>query len=97
MSSSESAALASGPSVNYDCDPVLHVELEGVEYRLDVGMQGTALSVSERAAGGWDWSFVGEAKWDRVDLRCKALARPIREALARALRANAEGDVVDYD
>lgn len=95
MSSSGSAAPISTASINYESDPVLQVELEGVQYRLDVGMQGTALSISERSVGAWDWSFVGEAKWDRVDLRCKALARPIREALARALRANAEGEVVD--
>lgn len=84
-------------SVNYESDPVLQVELEDTEYRIDVGMQGTLLSVSRRPSGSWDWSFVGEAKWDRITLRCKELPRPLREALARALKANDEGDFVGYD
>lgn len=74
------------PLVNYESEPVLEVELDGVDYRLDPGKQGTALCVSMKASGSWDWAFVGEAKWDATSLRCKELQRPVRESLAKALR-----------
>jgi hypothetical protein len=79
--SSESETL-----VNYDSDPVLEVEFDGIDYRLDPGKQGTALCVSQKEVGTWDWSFVGEAKWDAIMLRCKEVARPVREQLSKALR-----------
>lgn len=77
---------ATAPVVNYDSDPILEVDLEGIDYRLDPGKQGTALCVSMKDSGSWDWEFVGEAKWDATSLRCKELPRPIRESLAQALR-----------
>ncbi len=73
-------------SVNFDSEPVMEVEIDGVDYRMDAGMQGTALSISRRASGTWDWSLVGECKWDGISLRCKELDRPLREALAKALK-----------
>ncbi len=76
----------SAPVVNYDSDPILEVDLDGVDYRLDPGKQGMALCISMKESGSWDWEFVGEAKWDASSLRCKELARPIREQLASALR-----------
>ena len=79
-------------SVNYESEPVLELALDDVDYRLDVGMQGTALSVSQRTTGSWDWAFVGQAKWDNVMFRCKALPRPVCEALGKALKADAEDD-----
>ena len=72
--------------VNYDGEPLLEVQHEGVDYRFDAGKQGTALCVSSRTPGSWDWQFVAEAKFDRSTLRCPELKRPIREYLARALR-----------
>ena len=78
--------------VNYDGEPLLEVEHQGVDYRFDTGKQGTALCVSSRTPGSWDWQFVGEAKFDRVSLRCPELERSIREHLARALR-----DALDTD
>lgn len=77
-------------SINYDSDPVIEVELEGVDYRLDAGKQGTALCISSRPAGTWDWQFLAEAKWDNLNLRCKELPRPTREELGRALKSLAE-------
>jgi hypothetical protein len=72
--------------VNYDSEPVLEVNLGELDYRLDSGKDGTALCVSQRIAGSWDWDFVGEAKWDSTMLRCKELHRSIREELSRELR-----------
>ena len=94
MNRSESST---GESVNYDSDPVLELQLEDVDYRLDVGMQGTALSVSQRPSGSWNWAFVGQAKWDNIALRCKELPRPVREALAAALKAGNEDGWIPED
>lgn len=74
------------PVVNYESEPVLELEIDGVDYRLDPGKQGMALCVSTRQQGTWDWSYVGEAKWDSLMLRCKEVERPIRESLSIALR-----------
>lgn len=91
-----SPELSSPGSVNYESEPVLEMQLEEVDYRLDVGMQGTAISVSQRVTGSWDWSFVGQAKWDNIMFRCKALPRPVCEALGRALKADKE-DCPSYE
>jgi hypothetical protein len=71
--------------VNYDSGPVAETVIDGTEYRIDAGKQGTAICVSTRAAGTWDWSFVCEARWDGSELRAKALERSIRTQLSRAL------------
>lgn len=76
--------------VNYESDPVLEVEIEGLDYRVDAGKQGTALCISTRPPGAWDWEYLGEAQWDAMGLRCKALPRPLREQLSQALRASLE-------
>lgn len=76
--------------VNYDSDPILQLEIEGLDYRIDAGKQGTALCVSTRPVGAWDWEYIAEAQWDAMGLRCKALARPLREHLTRALRTALE-------
>jgi hypothetical protein len=76
--------------VNYESDPVLEVEIEGIDYRIDAGKQGTALCISTRPPGAWDWDYLGEAQWDAMGLRCKALPRTLREQLSRALRAALE-------
>lgn len=72
-------------TINYDSGALLELELDGVEYRLDSGKQGTALSVSTRTPGSWDWSFLGEARWDGRDLRMRALERSVLQQLSRAL------------
>lgn len=85
--------MSSVSFVNYESEPVLEVEYEGLDYRLDAGKQGTALCVSTRPPGAWDWEFVAEAHWDAMGLRCKALPRQVREHLSRALRtALQDGD-----
>ena len=82
--------MSSETTVNYDSDPILQLEHEGLDYRIDAGKQGTALCVSTRPLGAWDWEYVAEAQWDPMGLRCKALARPLREHLTHALRAALE-------
>jgi len=64
---------------------VAETAIEGIEYRIDSGKEGTAICVSTRRAGSWDWSFVCEARWDGSEVRTKALERSIRAQLSRAL------------
>jgi hypothetical protein len=71
--------------VNYDSTPVAETAIDGTEYRIDAGKQGTAICVSARPAGSWDWSFLCEARWDGSELRTKALERGVRTQLSQAL------------
>lgn len=77
--------MSSSDSVNYDSAPVAEAAIEGTEYRIDAGKAGTAICVSSRAVGAWDWSFLCEARWDGSELRSKQLDRNIRTQLSRAL------------
>lgn len=72
--------------VNYESAALLEVEIDGTDYRLDAGKQGTALCISTRASGSWDWSFAGEARWDVGSLRCKAFERRTLDQLSRAFK-----------
>jgi hypothetical protein len=80
MSSSDSG-------VNYEENPVVEAAIDGTEYRIDAGKQGTAICVSTRPAGTWDWSFLCEARWDGSELRAKTLDRGIRLQLGSALKS----------
>lgn len=71
--------------VNYDSTPVAETAIDGTEYRIDAGKAGTAICVSTRQAGSWDWSFLCEARWDGSELRTKVLERSVRTHLSRAL------------
>lgn len=71
--------------VNYESTPVAETVLDGTEYRIDAGKQGTAICVSTRPMGSWDWSFLCEARWDGSELRTKTLERSLRHHLSRAL------------
>jgi hypothetical protein len=64
---------------------LVEVEIGDTDYRVDAGKQGTALCISLRKAGTWDWSFGGEAKWDARSLRSKAFPRSVLEPLSAAL------------
>lgn len=77
--------MSSSEGVNYDSSPVAETAIEGTEYRIDAGKQGTAICVSTRPAGSWDWSFLCEARWDGSELRSKELDRAVRTQLSRAL------------
>jgi hypothetical protein len=79
--------MSSSPEapINYDSPALLEVEIEGVDYRLDSGKQGTALCISTRPSGSWDWTFGGEARWDG-DLRSKAFERRTLGVLGKAFK-----------
>ena len=70
-------------SVNYESPPLVEHAIGGTDYRLDSGKQGTALCISTRASGTWDWGFLCEAKWDG-SLRSKGLERPVLQELSKA-------------
>ncbi len=76
---------ADSGSVNYEGAALIELEIEGVEYRLDAGKQGTALCVSTRPQGSHDWEFLSEARWDGRDLRTRALGHGIAKQLSHAL------------
>lgn len=77
---------AAGESpVNYEEAALLELELDGTDYRIDVGRAGTALCISTRPSGSWSWVFRGEAKWQVSQLRCRALDRDVLTRLSRAL------------
>jgi hypothetical protein len=82
-SSSDDAAGES--PVNYEEAALLELELDGTDYRIDVGRAGTALCISTRPSGSWSWVFRGEAKWQVSQLRCRALDRDVLTRLSRAL------------
>ena len=82
----ESPSDTTERTFNYDSDALLEHVLGDVDYRLDVGRQGTALALSSRPSGTWDWSYVGELKWDGRTLSGKAVPYATREALGAALR-----------
>jgi hypothetical protein len=72
-------------AVNYEGVALVELEIEGVDYRLDAGKQGTALCVSTRPHGTHDWEFLSEARWDGRDLRTRALERGVATQLSHAL------------
>ena len=76
---------SSDAGVNYDSAPVAETAVDGTEYRIDSGKAGTAICVSTRSAGSWDWAFVCEARWDGSEVRSKQLDRQVRLQLSRAL------------
>jgi hypothetical protein len=79
------SAKAENQAVNYEGVALVEVAIEGIEYRLDAGKQGTALCVSTRPAGSHDWEFLSEARWDGRDLRTRALDRGVTQQLSHAL------------
>jgi hypothetical protein len=79
------ASNAADSPVNFDEPALVEVEIEGTDYRLDSGRAGTALCISTRPSGSWDWSFRGEARWQSNVLRCKAFDRDVLLQLSKAL------------
>ena len=86
LMNSTTEAVSASP-VNYESPALVELQIEEADYRVDAGKQGTALCISTRKAGTWDWSFVGEARWDVRSLRSKALGRDVLGPLSQALAA----------
>jgi hypothetical protein len=78
--------MESEHSINYDGPALFELDISGTQYRLDAGKQGTALSVSSRRSGTWQWEFLGEAHWRVGELRTRALERSIVEQLSAGLK-----------
>jgi hypothetical protein len=74
----------SANEVNYEEAPIVMLEVEGIEYRLDTG-HGSAVAISQRQQGSWDWTPVTEGRWDGTRLRAKCLDHQVNAALAEAL------------
>lgn len=74
-------------TVSYDAPPIVELTLEDTDFRIDPGKQGTALSISTRPTGSWDWSMAGEARWDGSQLRCRAFERSVLLELSTAFAA----------
>jgi hypothetical protein len=89
LSSSAEVEGAAGEAVNYEESPLIELEIEGTDYRLDAGRAGTALCISTRPSGSWSWVFRGEARWQAKVLRCKAFDRTVLMELSSALAAAA--------
>jgi hypothetical protein len=85
----------SAEGVNYEEAPVAMLEIEGVEYRVDAG-HGSAVAISQRQQGSWDWTPMVVGRWDGSRLRAKGLGHQVNTALTEALtsvmREREEGD-----
>ena len=73
-------------AVNFDETPIVQAVIEGVEYRIDTGF-GSAVAISSRAEGTWDWTVLAEGKWDGLRLRSKPIDRSVTAILEQALAA----------
>jgi hypothetical protein len=82
---SEGGAFETESPVNYEEAALLELDIDGTDYRLDVGRAGTALCISTRPGGSWSWVFRGEARWQAGVLRCKAFDRRVLTQLSNAL------------
>ena len=83
MEPTEDRAVSAG-SVNYDDQPIVQLEIDGVDYRLDTGL-GAAVAVSSRESGTWEWSPVTEGRWDGRRLRARGVEHVIALQLGEAL------------
>jgi hypothetical protein len=81
----EAPPEADDGSVNYEESPLIELQIDGIDYRLDAGRAGTALCISTRPSGTWSWVFRGEARWQAKVLRCKAFDRTVLSELSKAL------------
>ena len=91
-SSGDSGSAGAGEgTVNFDEAALVELELDGTDYRLDSGRAGTALCISTRPSGTWNWTFRGEARWQANVLRCKVFDRSVLTQLAQALAEVSSG------
>jgi hypothetical protein len=90
-SGEHSQGAAAEGAVNFDEAALVELELDGTDYRMDSGRAGTALCISTRPSGTWNWTFRGEARWQSNVLRCKVFDRSVLTQLSRALAEVSSG------
>jgi hypothetical protein len=71
-------------SINYDRGALVELEVNGAEYRLDVGRHGIGLCVSQRVRGHSQWHVLSAARWNGRALRASALDQNIAAHLSAA-------------
>jgi hypothetical protein len=76
----------SADEVSYEDAPIVTLGVDGIEYRIDTG-HGSAVAISQRQLGTWDWTPVTEGRWDGSRLRAKCLSHEVNAVLAEALGA----------
>ena len=81
---------ATSQNVSYDGPPLVELTLGETDFRIDAGKQGTAVSISSRPTGSWDWTFGGEARWDGSELRSRAFERRVLTELSSAMASALE-------
>ena len=82
---STTAETPADPGISYEGPALVEITIEDKDFRIDPGKQGTALCISTRPSGTWDWSFGGEARWDGSQLRSKQFERRVLLELSSAL------------
>jgi hypothetical protein len=70
--------------VNYDEPPLVELARDGTDYRLDPG-HGSAVAISHRPSGRWQWALLAEGRWDGSRLRAKPLGFELSSVLGQAL------------
>ena len=83
--------LPKNSAVNFESAALTELTVDDTDFRVDSGKQGTAFSISSRPTGTWDWTFLGEARWDGSALRSRALERRILAPLSTALASALSG------
>jgi hypothetical protein len=86
------AARSSDSSVEYDGPALVELSLDEVDYRIDVGKAGTAICISTRPSGSYEWTFGGEARWENRRLRARGIDREVLDVLAKALAEVSENE-----
>ena len=74
----------SATNINYDDQPIVQAQIDGVDYRVDTGL-GSAVAISSREMGTWAWTPVAEGRWDGSRLRASKLDHPVTSRLGAAL------------
>ena len=77
-------------SIDYDRGALVELEINGAEYRLDVGKHGIGLCVSKRVRGHTQWHVLSAARWNGRALQAGTLDRHIAARLSAAFERAVE-------
>ncbi len=76
--------------INYERGALVEIEINGAEYRLDVGKHGIGLCISKRVRGQPQWQVLSAARWNGRALRASALDQHIAARLSAAFERAVE-------